>query len=144
MTTFPAALAGEGNTLGIPVPEEIVLGFDRGKRVKVVVTLNGYSYRSSVAPYKGEYMVSLSSENRAAAGVSAGETVDVTLEVDDAPRLVEVPADLQAALDANPTAQAAWSALSYSKQSAHALSVTGAKAADTRARRVGAVISSLG
>ena len=140
--TFGATLASSGPT-GIEVPPEVVESFNAGKRVPVVVTIGDYSYRSTVAPYRGPYMISVSAENRAGAGVSHGDTITVTLEHDTAPRTVEVPADLQAALDASPAAQAAWSALSYSAQNAHALAIAGAKAAETRSRRVADVTAQL-
>ena len=140
--TFEATLASSGPT-GIEVPPEVVESFNAGKRVPVVVTVGDYSYRSTVAPYKGPYMISVSAENRAGAGVSHGDTITVTLEHDTAPRTVEVPADLQAALDASPAAQAAWSALSYRAQNAHALAIAGAKAAETRSRRVADVTAKL-
>ena len=140
--SFEATLPASGPT-GIEVPPEVVESFNAGKRVPVVVTIGDYSYRSTVAPYRGPYMISISAENRAGAGVSHGDTITVTLEHDTAPRTVEVPADLQAALDASPAAQAAWSALSYSAQNAHALAITGAKAAETRSRRVADVTAKL-
>jgi len=140
--SFEATLPASGPT-GIEVPPEVVESFNAGKRVPVVVTIGDYSYRSTVAPYRGPYMISVSAENRAGAGVSHGDTITVTLEHDTAPRTVEVPADLQAALDASPAAQAAWSALSYSAQNAHALAITGAKAAETRSRRVADVTAQL-
>ena len=88
-------------------------------------------------------MLPVSAEHRTAAGIEAGETVTVTLELDTEPRTVEVPDDLAAALDADAAARAAFDALSVSNQRAHVLSVTGAKAADTRARRVAKVVEQL-
>jgi hypothetical protein len=110
----------------------------------VTVTLNGgYTYRSTVAVMGGDYMLPVSAEVRAGAGVAAGDELDVDLELDTAPRAVDVPADLRAALDADPAAAAAFAALSYSKQRAHVLSVEGAKTADTRLRRVEKVLGTL-
>lgn len=144
MPTFDTIARLDGKTaVGIPVPESVVQSLGAGKRVAVTVTLNGFSYRSTVAPYKGEYMIPLSVTNRTAAGVEPNEAITATIEVDTAPRVVEVPADLQAALDASPDAQSAFSALSYSNQRAHVLSVDGAKAVETRARRVDGVIAKL-
>lgn len=145
MVSFRTTLsAGGGNNVGIVVPEEVVLGFGRGKRVPVVVTIDGgYSYRNTIASMGGRYLISFNAETRAATGRGAGDEVEVTLELDDAPRTVEVPADLAAAFEADPAAAQAWAALSYSKQRAHALSIDGAKSADTRARRVQGVIDAL-
>lgn len=138
--SFEATLPASGPT-GIEVPPEVVDSFGAGKRVPVVVTIGDYSYRSTVAPYKGPYMISVSAENRAGAGVSHGDTLTVTLEHDTAPRVVEVPADLQAAFDSETAA--AWAKLSFSHQNAHVQSILDAKAAETRARRVSAVLAAL-
>lgn len=145
MVTLHATLvATGGTTTGIPVPEDVVLAFGRGKRVPVLVTIGGRTFRTSVAPYQGGYWVGVSKKNRDAARVEAGDPVDVELVVDDAPRTVAVPADLAAALaDAGPPVADAWAALSYSKQRAHVLAVEGAKTETTRERRVATVLTAL-
>jgi hypothetical protein len=125
------------------VPAEVVEGLDAGKRVPVVVTVNGYTYRNSVVWYRGEYMISLSSENRENAGLVGDEELDVTIEVDSAPREVEVPAELAAALKADAVAQAAFEKLSYSRKLQHTLAVSGAKTAETRERRLAKVLATL-
>jgi hypothetical protein len=145
VTLRTTLVATGGTTTGVEVPEDVVLGFGRGKRVPVVVTINGHAYRGSVAAYAGGYWVGVSAANREAAGIGAGEPVEVTLEVDDAPRTVEVPPDLAAALAAGgPTMAEAWAALSYSRQRAHVLAVEGAKTDATRERRLASVVASLG
>ena len=138
MTTFRTALwPGGGNNVGIVVPEEIVLGFDRGKRVPVVVTIDGgYSYRNTITRMGGQYLISFNSETRKATGRGAGDEVEVTLEVDDQPRTVDPPEALAAALADSPEAAKAWAALSYSKQRQHAESIAGAKTDETRQRRL--------
>ena len=144
MAEFDAELQVSGKSAtGIAVPQEVIDGFNAGKKVAVVVTINGHTYRSSVGPYRGANMLPVSAEHRTAAGIEAGETVTVTLELDTEPRTVEVPDDLAAALGADAAARAAFDALSVSNQRAHVLSVTGAKAADTRARRVAKVVEQL-
>jgi uncharacterized protein YdeI (YjbR/CyaY-like superfamily) len=102
----------------------------------VKFTINGYTYRSSVAVVGGRYMVGVNAEHRAAAGVAGGEEVDVDLDLDTAPREVRVPADLAAALDAEPAARRAFDGLSYSNKSRHVLQVEGAKTDETRQRRI--------
>jgi hypothetical protein len=139
--SFEVTLGAKG-PFGLEVPPAVVEGFDAGKRVPVVVTIGTHSYRSTVAPYRGPYMVPLSYENATSAGVGPGQTFTVSLERDTAPRVVEVPTDLRAALD-DAGAQAAWAALSFSNQNAHVLSVTGAKTAETRARRIAGVIAAV-
>lgn len=144
MTTFQAELQLDGKSAtGIEVPQEVIDGFKSGKKVAVTVEINGYTYRSTVGPYKGVNKLPVSAENRAGAGISAGDLVDVTLELDTAPRVVEVPADLATALAADAAAQAAFSALSPSAQKAHIVSVTGAKTVETRERRVAKVLTDL-
>ena len=99
MTTFTTTLVQSGNNVGIDVPEEIVLGFGAGKRVPVTVTINGYTYSSTIAVMGGRYLVGVAAAHRAAAGVAGGEEHEVTIEHDTSPRTVEIPSDLDAALD---------------------------------------------
>ncbi|HET9291643.1 MAG TPA: YdeI/OmpD-associated family protein [Actinomycetes bacterium] len=124
------------NTTGIQVPGEVMEALGAGKRPAVTVTVNGYRYRSTVASMGGVAMVSLSAEHRAGAGVAGGDEVEVDLELDTAPREVEVPADLAAALDAEPAARSTFDGLSHSNRSWHVLQVTGARTDETRRRRI--------
>ena len=141
---FRATLETEGKTAtGINVPAEVVEALGAGKRPRVTVTINGHSYRSSVAVLGGRYMLGVSAENRAAAGVQGGDTVDVELELDTAPREVVVPSDLAAALAAEPAAQATFDGLSYSNKSWHVLQVSGAKSDETRQRRIARSVEAL-
>lgn len=145
MTTFRTILwpAG-GNNVGIVVPEEIVLGFDRGKRVPVVVTIDGdYSYRSTIASMGGQYLISFNSETRKATGRGAGDEVEVTLELDDQPRTIDPPEALAAALAESPEAAKVWDAWSYSKKRQHAESIAGAKTDETRERRLAKALEAL-
>lgn len=121
---------------GIEVPEEVVTALGAGKRPPVVVTINGHTYRNTIAVMGGVYMLGVSAEHRAAAGVAGGQQIDVNLELDTAPREVEVPADFAAALDAEPAARKTFDGLSYSNRSWHVLQVTGAKSDETRRRRI--------
>lgn len=144
MTQFRSVLLLEGTSAtGFAVPDEVIAGFGAGKRVAVVVTIGEYSYRSTVGPYKGANMLPVSAVNREAAGISAGDNVLITLELDDQPRSVEVPPDLAAALDAAPAARAAFDALSVSNRRAHVVSVEGAKTQETRQRRIQKVLDTL-
>ncbi|MEP6979336.1 MAG: YdeI/OmpD-associated family protein [Nakamurella sp.] len=113
------------------------------KKPPVVVTLNGFVYRSTVAVMGGRYLIPVSAEIREGAGVTAGDEVDVELALDTEPRRVEVPADLADALAAAPALQDAFEKLSYSHQRRHVLAVEGAKAPETRQRRVDGVITTL-
>jgi hypothetical protein len=137
MPTFHTELwASGGNNTGIEIPEAVVESFGRGKRVPVVVTVNGYTFRNTIAFMGGKYLVGVSSAHRAASGLKAGDPIEVTLEVDDAPRDVEVPPELAEALAADPVAAAAWQKLSYSHQRQHAEPIVEAKSPETKARRV--------
>jgi hypothetical protein len=134
---FHTTIAQTGKTTtGIVVPDEIVEALGSGKRPPVTVTVNGYTYRSSVATMGGRNMVSLSAQHRAGAGVAGGDEVDVDIELDTAPREVTVPDDLAAALDAEPEARRTFDGLSYSNRSWHVLQVEGAKTDATRQRRI--------
>jgi hypothetical protein len=134
---FRTTILQTGKTAaGIRVPEEVVIALRSGKRPAVRVAINGFTYRSTVAVMGGVYMVSLSAENRAGAGVVGGDEVDVDMELDTAPREVALPADFTAALDAEPDARKTFDGLSYSNKSWHTLQVTGAKTDETRQRRI--------
>jgi hypothetical protein len=145
MTTFRTTLeATGGNNVGIVVPDDVVASFGRGKRVPVTVTVDGdHRYRTTIASMGGRFLLSFNAETRAATGRGAGDEVEVALELDDAPRTVEVPAPLAAALADDPAAAQAWEKLSASRRRAHAESVAGAKTDDTRERRLAKVLAAL-
>ena len=141
---FRATIELGGKTAtGFAVPAEAVQSLGGGKRPKVQVTINGYTYPSSVGTVAGRHMVPVSAEVRAGAGVAAGDEVEVELVLDLAPRTVNVPTDLAAALAAVPVARQAFQALSYSNQRRHVLAVEGAKSAETRQRRIARAIDEL-
>ena len=140
---FTTTIVLDGNNTGIEVPAEVMSALGTAKRIPVVVTVGGHSYRSSVAPYKGRLMISLSAANREAAGVSGGDEVEVTLEPDTAPREVAVPADLARALDDDSAAKARFDGLSYSNQNRIVLSIESAKTEATRLRRIDAALTEL-
>jgi hypothetical protein len=133
----------DGNNTGIEVPADVIVALDAGKRPPVVVNVNGYEYRSTVAPMGGKYLLPFSAERRRESGIKGGDAIDVELTMDTSPRSVEVPADLRAAFDASPTAAAAWEKLAYTHKKEHARSVLDAKKAETRSRRIAAVIAKL-
>ena len=131
-----------GNNTGIEVPPEVIEALGAGRRPPVVVVVNGYEYRNTVAVMGGRFMISFSSDKRAATGIAGGDPIVVDLELDTAPRTVEVPADLAAALE-TAGAHAAFDALSPSAQKAHVTAVEGAKAAETRQRRIDGIVAKL-
>ena len=136
-------LQSDKTATGIRIPDEVVEGLGAGKRPAVTITINGFTYRSTVAVMGGVYMVGVSAENRAGTGVKGGDEVDVDFELDTAPREVAVPADLAAALDAEPDARRTFDGLSYSNKRWHTLQVEGAKTDETRQRRVAKSVAAL-
>ena len=140
--TTTVELGGKTAT-GMEVPAAVVEALAAGKKPAVRVTVGGHTYRSTIATMGGRFLLPLSAENRTAASVAAGDQVDVDVELDEAPRVVEVPADLAAALDADPAARRRFDALSYSHQRRHVLAVEGAKAEATRQRRVASAVATL-
>jgi Bacteriocin-protection, YdeI or OmpD-Associated/Domain of unknown function (DUF1905) len=135
---------GGKTATGFRVPREVVESFGAGKRPRVVVTIGAHSYRSTVAAYGDLFMLPLSAPNREAAGVAAGDDVEVTLEADTAPRTVAVPDDFAGALRADPTAQRAFDALSYSGRRGLVDGITSAKKPETRQRRIERAVKQLG
>ena len=141
---FRALLQLNGKTAtGFEVPPEAVEGLGAGKRPPVKVTINGYTYRNTVAVMGGVYMLGVSAEHRAGANVKAGDVLDVELELDTAPREVAVPPDLQAALDQDSAARKFFEGLSYSQKSWFALWIEGAKKEETRQKRLGEAVAML-
>jgi hypothetical protein len=141
---FHTVLEATGkNTTGIHVPDEVVEALGSGKRPPVVVTVNGYTYRNTIARMGGRFLLSVSADNRAKAGVSAGDEIEVSLEVDTEPRVVTVPEDFTAALDQDNAARQAFDKLAYSHQLRWVLSVEDAKTPETRQRRIAKAVESL-
>jgi hypothetical protein len=136
-------LQGDKTATGIRIPDEVVEGLGAGKRPPITVTINGFTYRSTVAVMGGMYMVGVSAENRAGARVAGGDDVDVEIELDTAPRDVAVPADFAAALEAEPDARQTFDRLSNSNKGWHVLQIEGAKTDETRQRRIAKSVDAL-
>jgi bifunctional DNA-binding transcriptional regulator/antitoxin component of YhaV-PrlF toxin-antitoxin module len=131
------------NATGIPVPKEVIEAFNSGKRPRVIVTLNSFTYRTTVAAFGDVFMMPLSQERREAAGVKAGDTLEITLELDNEPRVVEVPADLTDALASVSGAREAFDRSSYSARKEFVRQVESAKAPETRVRRIQKIVDQL-
>lgn len=143
-TTFTTNITGtDGTPTGIEAPPEAIAALGTKKNPAVKVHLPGYSYRSTVAVMGGKFMIPLSAAHREAAGLKAGDPVEVTLELDLEPRTVEIPADLAAALADKAGATAAFDALAFSKRKELVRQVVEAKAPETRARRIVKIVSEL-
>ena len=140
---FTTTILQTGNNTGIIVPPEARDALGGGKNPLVVVTLAGHTWRSKVATMGDWLLIGVSAEIRGITGVRGNEIHEVELVLDDKPRVVEAPGDLQAALDADPVAKSAWDKLSPSHKKAHVTAIEGAKAPETRLRRVQKAIEML-
>ena len=125
--------------MGFIVPAAVVDSLGGGKRPPVKVAINGYGYRSTIAVMGGEFMIGVSAEHRAKADVAGGEIVEVEIQRDIEPRIVEIPADLVLAL-AESGAKSAFDALALTYRKEHVRSVNESKTAQTRLRRIEAVV----
>ena len=134
---------GGKTATGIEVPVDVVETLGGGKRPPVTVTVGGHTYRTTVAPMGGRYMIPLSSENRTASGLSAGDPVVVEIALDTAPREMKAPDDLAAALAASPEAEAFFDSLSFSHKRSYVDWIVGAKKDETRQRRVAQAVELL-
>jgi Bacteriocin-protection, YdeI or OmpD-Associated/Domain of unknown function (DUF1905) len=134
---------GGKTATGIPVPQEVVSSLGPSKRPPVRVTINGHTYRSTVASRGGKFVLPISAENRKGAGVAAGDEVDVDIELDTEPREVAVPTDFAEALERDEEARRSFDTLSYSQRQRHVLAIEGAKTSETRQRRIAKAVGEL-
>ncbi len=141
---FRTTILGTGKTAaGIEVPVEVVAALGPSRKPPVRVTINGHTYRSTVATMSGVFMVGVTNEFRRESGVAAGDTVDVDIELDTEKREVTVPPDLAAALAADPAAQAFFDRLSYSNKRRIVIPIDDAKTPETRERRIATSVDKL-
>lgn len=134
---------GGKTATGFEVPPEVVESLGSGKRPPVRVTIGDHTYRSTVAPYGGVFMLPLSAENREAAGVAAGDEIEVELELDTEPREVAVPPDFAEALANDVAVREAFNGLSYSNKRRLVIPIEDAKTDETRQRRIARTIAEL-
>ncbi len=131
------------NATGIQVPAEIIESLASGKKPKVKVTMNSYTYRTTVAVMGNEYMIPLSAEHRRAAGVKGGDIFEVGLELDTEPRTVEIPADLAKALSQVSGVSELFDKLAFSMRKEYVRQVESAKAQETRDRRIAGIVAKM-
>lgn len=134
--SLETTLRAFGNNTGIEVPPDAIEYLGSGKSPAVVVDVNGYEYRNTVAVRGGRHLISVSAAVRKATGLKGGDPIAVTLTLADGPRPVHMPDDFQLALDANPTARNFFGSLSNSLQRYHCDNISGAKTEETRHRRI--------
>ena len=128
---------------GIQIPDEVIAKLGTSKKPAVRVTINGYTYRSTVAVMGGKFMVGVNAENREKAKVAGGDKVDIEIALDTEPRFVTVPADFATMLSANTKALQHFDGLSYSKKKAFVQGIEGAKTVETRQRRIEKALTDL-
>src|SRR5262245_55836558 len=128
---------------GLEVPEEVVEALGAGKRPKVTITINGHSWRSRVAIMRGRYLLGLSNGNRRAAGIATGDEVEVEVELDTEPRVVDEPPDFARTLDADPAARIAFDRLPYGRKLRQVRDIENAKKPETRERRIDRAVATL-
>ena len=138
--TFTTTILRDGAMSAFPLPFDPREVFEGKLRVPVKVTLNGYTYRSTICDMGDGPFLPLRQSNRDAAGLHGGETIDVTIEKDTDPRTVDPPDDLVAALQAHATAWEGWEKLSYTFQRETVEAVEGAKRPETRTKRIGLAV----
>jgi hypothetical protein len=141
---FRGTLELHGKTAtGIDVPDEIIEALGGGKRPPVMVTIGGHTFRTTIAPMGGQYLLGVNAENRAAAGATAGDVLDIEIVLDTAPREIAVPDDLAAALSTDAKATATFDSLSYTHRKEWVRWIEEAKKPETRATRLVKTVDSL-
>lgn len=139
---WDTTLVQTGNNTGIEVPQAVIDDLGGGRRAAVDVVVNGFAYKSTIGVMGGRNLIPFSSDKRAQTGLSGGDAITVEVTLDTAPRTVDVPADLLAALE-SAGVRPAFDALAPSARKAHATNVTGAKTDETRRRRIDAIVARL-
>jgi hypothetical protein len=134
---------GGKTATGLQVPDDVVAALAAGKRPAVQVTIRDHTYRTTVASMGGRFLVPLSADNRAAAGVAAGDEVDVEITLDVAPREVSVPDDLADALAQDERARQFFDTLAFTHRKEWVRWVEEAKRADIRSTRIDQAVASL-
>jgi hypothetical protein len=141
--TFTATVIPAGNATGVQIPAEVVDALQSGKRPQVVITINGHVWRSRIASKGRSFLIGISAANRAASKIALNDEVEVTLELDTAPRDVTVPADLAGALDTDPRIREAFERLPFGLRRKHVTDIEASKQPETRERRIARLISAL-
>jgi hypothetical protein len=140
--SFRAVVPAEDESFGVEVPFDVKAVFGKA-RPPIVVTVAGYTFPSTVAVYGGKPFIGVRRSHRAAAGLKPGQSVSITIALDESTRTVELPPDLASALKKNAPARAAWARLSFTHQREHADALLAAKKPETRARRLEKTIEML-
>lgn len=140
---FQAKVAPSGNATAVEVPKDGIESFGAGARPPVAITINGHRWRSRIAVKDGKCLVGISAANRQASAISAGDLVEVLLELDEEPRTIPEPTDLSDALEKNKRARAAFDGLPFGLKRRHIAAIEDAKSLQTRQRRIARLVSDL-
>jgi hypothetical protein len=140
--TYTTTILRDGSMCAIEVPFDPAKVFGK-VRAPVKVTLNGYTYRSTIAAMGGKFLIPLRRSNREAAGLTGNETLEVRLDLDTETREIKPPPDFAKALKAAPPAWDRWRDLSYSHQREHVEAIEGAKKPETRTRRIKTAVAEI-
>lgn len=140
---FRAVVIPSGNAAAVEIPDTVMQSLGAEPRPPVTISINGHSWRSRVAIMNGRRLVGISAANRAAAGIAEGQTIDLDITLDTAPREVEEPDDLKSALDERPGARVAFDKLPFGLKAKHLRDIEAAKTAEVRARRIGKLVETL-
>lgn len=133
----------EDSAFFIEVPGEVIAGLGKKKKPPVKVTLNGFLHRTTVSVYGEKYYLPVRKEIRLGAGLKPGDPVTVTIELDEEPRVVELPEDFGLALAADSEARVVFDKLSFTHRREYVEWITGAKRDETRVRRIEKAIKML-
>lgn len=140
--TLLADPTGPGTYVAVPPSVRDALGLKGRPKIQAVIA--GHPYRGSLMPTRdGAFVLGVLKAIQQAEGLKRGDTITVELELDNAPRLIEPPSDLAAALGRDQEAAMAWQNLSYTNRREIARSLEEAKKPETRERRLASVLSRL-
>ena len=140
---FRARVIPSGNATAVEIPATVMKGLGPQARPPVTITINGHSWRSRVAAMRGEQLIGISAANREAAGVAEGETIEVDVVLDAAPRTVELPDDLAKALKRTTGSKDAFERLPFGLRQKHVREIESAKSAEVRERRIAKLVITL-
>ena len=140
---FRAVVIPSGNAMAVELPDEVMQTLGSEARPPVAIVINGHSWRSRVAVMNGQRLVGISAAHRAAAGIELGQTIEIDITLDTAPRDVEEPDDLKSALDHTPSARAAFDKLPFGLRTKHVRDIEAAKTPEVRARRIAKLVETL-
>jgi uncharacterized protein YdeI (YjbR/CyaY-like superfamily) len=140
---FRAKVIPSGNATAVEIPAKILAALGPEGRPPIAITINGHTWRSRVAAMRGQHLIGISAAHRAAAGIAEGDTIEVDVVLDTAPREVELPADLAAAFKRNAAARAAFERVPFGLKQKQVREIEAAKSPEVRQRRIDKLVATL-